>query len=391
MLFRHFFTIVLFIAILAIPLAHTQIYQKAIMTLILLSGFYIILFKKSYSFSDILLLYKDVIILTTILICCMIISMIANRIVSSYSWDGVYQAAFTHFFGFIALLFFYKEGFFGKAGKNLIFFFLLISLSIELAIGFGQIFFQFNFIKGVFGSLQSGLTGTTINRNIFGFYMAFGTILTLFAVISSREILKTHYLILLTLFFVGLLFSYSRSSWLFVFVFTLSCTVVFFKQIRKRDISLLLFIISLFAIPLLFSHSLGDRFMSIMEGDSSNRFEIWQTTLSLINEKLFLGHGVRNFNFEATGAYFPHNFILDILYSMGILGFCVSIALLILTCKEIIKTNLLYLPLFFALFAAMQFDHDITSRRVLSMLMLFAFFVFSKRIDKQSIKNQQKM
>ncbi|MDR2342714.1 MAG: O-antigen ligase family protein [Campylobacteraceae bacterium] len=317
--------------------------------------------------------------------------MIANRIVSSYSWDGVYQAAFTHFFGFIALLFFYKEGFFGKAGKNLIFFFLLISLSIELAIGFGQIFFQFNFIKGVFGSLQSGLTGTTINRNIFGFYMAFGTILTLFAVISSREILKTHYLILLTLFFVGLLFSYSRSSWLFVFVFTLSCTVVFFKQIRKRDISLLLFIISLFAIPLLFSHSLGDRFMSIMEGDSSNRFEIWQTTLSLINEKLFLGHGVRNFNFEATGAYFPHNFILDILYSMGILGFCVSIALLILTCKEIIKTNLLYLPLFFALFAAMQFDHDITSRRVLSMLMLFAFFVFSKRIDKQSIKNQQKM
>jgi O-antigen ligase len=358
--------------------------------LIFLTALYIILFKKARAFSDILFLYKDLIALTATLALCMIISTLSNGVTSFYSWDGVYQVIFVHFLGLIAMLFFYQEGFFGKIGKNLIFFFLLISLSLELIVGFGQMIFGLNLIKDVFGSLQSGLTGTTINRNIFGFYMALGAILTLIAIISYREMLKTRFLVLLTLFFTALLFSYSRASWLFVFVFALSCMVVFFKRIQKRDVSLFLFIVLLFAAAFLFSPSLGDRFVSMLEGESSNRFEIWQTTLTLINEKLFLGHGVRNFDYELTGAYFPHNFILDILYSAGILGFCVSAAILILTCKEIVKTNLLYLPLFFSIFAAMQFDHDITSRRVLSMLMLFAFFIFSKRVDRQSVKNQQK-
>ncbi|MDR0408292.1 MAG: O-antigen ligase family protein [Campylobacteraceae bacterium] len=384
-LFGHFFATVLFAAILSIPLANVQIYPKAMVVLILLTCLYIFSFKRVHAFLNILLLYKDLVILIATLSACMIASMFLNRITSSYSWDGVYQVIFIHFFGLLALLFFYREGLFER-GKKLILFFMILSFGIELISGFAQIFFQLNFIKGIFGSLQDGLTGTTINRNIFGFYMAFGTVLVFFKIMKLQKAIKMRYLVLQILFLVGLLFSYSRASWVFVFAFMLSYTALFFKQMRQKDILLFLSVFFLFAIAFVFSDALGDRFSSMIEGDSSNRFEIWQTTIQLIKQKLLLGYGVRNFDFEITGAYFPHNFILDILYSVGILGFSVSVVLLILTYKEIIKTNLIYLPLFFSFFAIMQFDHDITSRRALSMLMLFAFFIFSKRVDISDAK-----
>jgi O-antigen ligase len=385
-LFGYFFTAILFITILSIPLANVQIYPKSMMILMLLVSLYIVLLKKTRIFLNTLFLYKDLIALMAILGVCIISSMLDNRVASFYSWEGVCQVVFMHFFGFITLLFLYQEGFFGKMGKKLIFFLMLISFGIELISGFAQIFFQLSFIEGIFGSLQSGLTGTTINRNIFGFYMAFGTVLTLLKIIRSQGTINIYYPILLTLFFIGLLFSYSRASWVFVFVFMFSYTIIFFKQVKQRDALLFLFVLFLFAIAFVFSSALSDRFLSIIEGDSSSRFEIWQQTVEFIKQKFLLGYGVRNFDFEVMGAYFPHNFILDILYSVGILGFSVSAAFLVLTCKEIIKTNLIHLPLLLSFFMILQFDHDITSRRVLSMLMLLAFFIFSRRVDENNAK-----
>jgi O-antigen ligase len=363
----------------------THLYNKVARIIILIAILYIIIFKKIDAFIKLIILYKDIIILMAVLVVVMVISSIISPISTKTAFSTIQKIVPIYFCTLIAMLFFYQERFLSKNGKNIILVLLLIVLAIQLGTGIAQIFFQYSFKYGILGSFETGLTGITTNRNIFGFYMALGAVLTLMFFIKTQggKRIKVFYLTLLALFFIGLLFSYSRTSWVFVFVFVTSYMVIFFNKLQKKDIILFVFILTLFILPILLFNSLGDRFATILDGDGSGRLEIWQNTIKMIADRLLLGYGVNTFYLEAWQVSFPHNFMLDILYSVGICGFIVSGCLLYLTFKEIINTNMFYLPLFLAFFVALQFDHDITSRRVLASLMLFAFFVFSNRLDKK--------
>lgn len=374
------------IFIIFIPMK-TSIYPISFGLLVLFFISYIVLNQKFALINSILQEQKKPIVAFS----CVVISMIVSNALSDYttldSWRIVAHYIFRYFLFFIILLVLYKDG---CISKRFIVITLLCSLFLQNIDGIYQAITGFDFIRGYAGSLYAqegiapGLKGATFNRNTFGFFMALGvSFCTIFLLKRDLKLSKIQYLffmLTLFLFLFNLLFSYSRSAWVFYIVFLTFFIILENRYLTKKTLLTLIIIIMLIIAFFTYFDALLMRLFQLVHFQASNRDKIWLDTIALIKNNILFGYGVMTYEKLASqNIASVHNSILEILLYLGINGFVAFTYLLYTIWEQIVKIkNSIYYTFFFAILIITQFDHSIIkSIPMLSSLSIFAFFIFS--------------
>lgn len=327
--------------------------------------------------------YQTIIIAFGLVLVSMTISNTLSPYTTLESWSTEFHYLFRYFLMFIILSFFSRAKI---INKRLVLFCILFSLLFQGINGIYQSIFGFDFIKSNASSLYDGLTGATFNRNNFGFFMAIGSALCtgILFYYNEYKLPPKHIIalsILLSIFLFNLLFSYSRASWLFYFVFLLILLASEYKKISIKYILVFLVFLTLISCMFFYFDNLFFRLCQLLKMSDGGRSPIWNDVIYLIQQNMIFGYGLMTYEFIASQPiHSVHNSILEILLFLGLLGFIVLFLLLYLILKEILhKKNYFYLALFFAFLVIMQFDNSIIkSITTLSSLSLFAFFIFEK-------------
>ena len=382
------FKISLFIWILFIPMK-TSFYQISYVLMILLFLIYIFFYKKTTQFTEIIHEQKAILIAFSFIILSMTISNFISPISTFLSWKTEFHYVFRYLIMFLTLLLFYKERIFTKR-------FLVITIFISLLLqgidGIFQAIYHFDFIKGHLGNLHHGLTGAVFNKNTFGMLMALGASLSIGLISYQKQIILKKIIPLAVFFMIfifNLLFSYSRASWLFFISYIVVLLLINYKKINKYTLLSILIFLSILIAIFITNENLLSRFHSLIEKDSSHRFEIWAQTINIIKQRLFFGHGLMTFSDsvgKVNGIRFSgvHNSLLEITLFLGLFGFAAYTNLLWQIFKKIISNKTtIQLSLFFAFLTITQFDESIIKGIIpLSSLTIFAFFIFSQ--DKKT-------
>ena len=371
------FNIVLFLWVLFIPLKNS-VYQISVVLMIIFFIYHSITFKSFDKIKQMINKEKSIFIAFGLII----LSMIISSIIGINTQDSLKETSkffIRYILIFFVLLYFFDQKFFSKETLIKI---ILFSLSIYALDGVYQYITGYDFFKHL-PLMDHGLTGPIFNRNIFGFIMAIGTIISFFILIESKD--KRYMiisLILLLLFSFNLFFSLSRASWIFT-VTTIFLTIIytiFSGQLTKNKI--FLFAIFVLGVLLLFTtqEDLSKRFFLLIEGYSSNRFKIWLDTLPYIKESLFFGYGIDTFTILVTNKYSGiHNSTIEILLFLGLFGLIAY-----LNFFRVIFTRVFILKKYYCIFfllgllLLLQFDGSlIYSKLNLSVLILTLFYIYS--------------
>ncbi len=358
--------------IMALPFKNS-IYQLAIIMINISFLFIIIKNKDSSTLKS--LITRDKILLSAILV--LLSSMAVSNLFGLNPQDAfIAQLKFfyKYILVFFALLYFYDKKYFSLKVLTTI---ILISLSIQALNGL----FQHVTSTDIFSSrvLQSGgLTGSFSSRNVFGLFMLISAAL-FFVQIQMKS--TPHKLMPLMLFLfsisvIGLLFSYSRASWL---AFDIFYFIILFSA-KKGTILLTLIIppaiISLF---LLTNDSLVFRLEQLLAGNDSNRIEIWLWTFNSFKENWLLGYGLESWSMlkDVPPYRFAHNSILDVALHLGVIGLFSYIFLSLHIIKKAFQCHGLGLfALGVALFVISLFDHSVLEGKLfLPILTLYAAYV----------------
>lgn len=381
--------IILFIWIVSIPLKNT-IYQVSIVALILL--FFVDLYRtKSFSImKNIFLSYKHIFLSFGLIILSMTLSNTFG-IGAPKAWYLQFMFIIRYGFIFYILIYFYAKNY---ITPKIIILMILASLSLQGVDGLYQHFYDIDFINGHQVSNGAWLTGAVFYYNPFGMLMAIGGGLTISLLIEHKQFNLTKFqialLIVLSLMFTyDLLYSLSRASWVFFGIFISTMAILHYHRI---DTKIFLFSCLLLLLIIIFvsnDHDIFVRFQQLLQGDSSNRYDIWKNSIQAFLERPILGYGLNSFKEVVSQEYSAtHNNILEILLYMGILGFITFSFMLLLLFKEIKRTkNATYLSFYIALMAISQFDYSITSSKIfLSVLTLFAFLILSHKIKNNALQ-----
>ncbi len=382
------FKISFFIWVLFIP-AKTSFYPISYVFMILLFLIYIFFYKKTIQFTKIVYEQKTILISFSFIILSMTISNFISPISTFLSWKTEFHYVFRYLIIFLILLLFYRERIFTKR-------FLIITIFISLLLqgidGIFQAIYHFDFIKGCHGNLQDGLTGSVFQRNPFGMLMALGGSLSIGFISYQKQIILKKIMplsIFFMIFIFNLIFSYSRASWLFFISYLGVLLLLNYKRINKYTLFFILIFLSILITIFMTNENLLLRFHSLIEEDSSHRFEIWAQTIDTIKQRLFFGHGLMTFSNsvgKVNGIRFSgvHNSILEITLFLGLFGFAAYTNLLWQIFKKIFANkNTIQLALFFAFLVITQFDESVIKGIIpLSCLTIFAFFIFSQ--DKKT-------
>lgn len=385
--FFWFLKSIIFIFIIFIPMK-TSIYQISFGLLIILFLTYLFYYKKTDALKKLFLLYKDIFFGFFLIVLSMLVSNIIGQFTTIESWLALIQYIIRYFLFFWILIFFYAENIISKQ-------FILIAIFTALFIqgidGIYQILFGVDIIKANIGSLTEGLSGATDNRNVFGFFMAIGASIC-FAILFSNKIKESKnniYFFLIysnLLFFVfNLLFSYSRSAWLFYSIFILLVILGNRKQFSFRNVIILLLILGFIGVIFLSFSTLSVRFVELIAMNSSQRDLIWIDAIRLIKENPLFGYGLMTFKQIASQPiHTMHNSLFEIILFLGLFGFIVFTNLLFIILKEILKNkNSIHFAFFFAFLIVTQFDHSVIKGITsLSSLSIFSFFIFSDRLKQ---------
>ena len=388
--YSHIYKFLLFIWILSIPMKDS-IYQIAI-TLLLC----VFLFELSHQnnrtfFRELLLHYKDTAIALALIIASMSVSNLLG-IHAPKAWHLEIMYFLRYGIIFFILLYGYSRNYFSLFTLIMI---ILLSLSLQTFDGLYQHFFNVDFIRGSVVQNGEWLTGAVFYYNPFGMMMGLGAgiILTLLINNYKQTIIPSvlgiaGFLFLLCSFLYTMLFSLSRASWIAFIAFVATLIILNYKHISKKFL-LGFCIITIFIILFaLIDASLLHRITQLLQGDSSNRYDIWRSTLKAFSQSPYFGYGLDCFKLAVPSqSQFNgvHNSLLEILLSLGIVGLCVFSYALFLSIREIYRQKSShYFAFFMFLMVVSQFDHSIISSKIfLSILTLFSFFVFSHR---QTIK-----
>jgi len=127
---------------------------------------------------------------------------------------------------------------------------------------------------------------------------------------------------------------------------------------------------------------LNNQFLRLLSFDSSGRYRLWKDVLNVIAQKPILGYGPESYTLVSELPFsIVHNSFLEILLYTGTVGFVLCILLLYKVYMEIIiEKKFIYLSFYFSLLVISLFDYSIFATEILlSILTIFAFFVFSQR------------
>lgn len=376
----HFF---LCIFIIFIPMK-TSIYQISFVLLVLCFLSHLYLYQNFMTLKKLFTLYKDIFVSFFIVVLSMVISNVLSDHANVNSWKAIFYYITRYFLLFIMLLYFYKENIITK--KSLLIY-ILLSLLIQAIDGVYQAIFSYDIIKHNVGSLALGLQAATYNRNVFGFFMAIGLVLSTILIQNGAYLKKYHQIIIyftLPLYLFTLFFSFSRGSWVLYITFFILFTLLNIKTISKKYLFFVLIVLSITIICFISIDSLGNRFNSLIAMESSNRFTIWSDAITLIKQKYWFGYGISTYHLLTKIKISSiHNSILEILFSVGIIGFFAFSYLLFLVLKESLTKNIKVLfPIFISFIIMTQFTHGVLEgMSTLSAFSIFGFFVFSTRLD----------
>lgn len=383
---KNIFNILLFIWCISIPFKNA-LYQASIASILIFFIIFIIKYKDYNYLKEVCYKFKDLILVFSLIILSMTISNTINDVSKSDAWRIELMFVLRYGLLFIVLIYFYSKNFFNK--KLLIIFFL-ISMLVQVSDGIYQSIYGFDFFKHIVSDYPGGLTGAVFYRNVFGFLMGLSLLITTIYLVNSlkKNIVTMNtifFIILFLLFLYSTVFSYSRAVWVALFASFLMYIIINFKYLKIKH---LLYILIFFIIlVLIFTNvdSLLYRFNSLLSGDSSNRFEIWNKGLELIKEKLIFGWGIDSWKIHGLKDYAAlHNSILEILFYTGIFGLLWFLVIIMMTFKTIIinkNWELLFIITYLCINSL--FDHSIFESKIfLTILTLFMFFTYSYRVEK---------
>ncbi len=386
---KNLFLWIFCIWIISIPFKNS-VYQVSTVLLILIFLLDLIKSRNYTYFRDLFYIYKEYFLVFSLIILSIFISNFLNEIPKS-GWNSLFSYIYRYALICIILIYFYSKNIFSK---NTIRLFILISLGIQGLDGVYQAFVGYDLFKHNIGGFAEGLTGATFNRNNFGFFMGLGLLISYFSLIKkfSFDIKNMMFFLLLIVFIFCTLFSYSRATWVAVFVCLSLYSIINYKKINLKY--LIVFVIVIVATFYLFNFSdnLLIRFHSLVSGDSSNRYIIWIKAIEMIFQKPLFGWGIDSWEIFGIKEYAGiHNIYLEVLFSLGVLGFLCFSYFLFLIIKNIIKNRNYILFIFLIYFLVIgSFDHSILEGKTyLSSLTLLIFFIFSNNINKILINEQE--
>lgn len=381
---QNIFVFLLFLWTVSIPFKNA-IYQGSTIFLIIFLLFYVIKNKDYDYFKNLFNRYKDLFIAFSLIILSMSISNTVNDVSNTDAWRLELNYIYRYALIFVVLIYFYSKDFFSK---QMFVIFVFISLGIQGLDGVFQSIMGYDIFKHNIGNLNNGLTGVTFNRNIYGFFVGLGVILS-FLLIKKEDILNKTNFITLPFFMIFLfctLFSYSRAVWVSLFVSFIIYICLNYKKINMKHIFIFIFIFILLFLSISNIDLLQSRFNQLVQGNTSMRDVIWLNTIELIKERVFFGWGLDTWQIHGMKEFAGiHNITLEILFFMGFFGFLTFIGFLIIVIKEIFnqKTYQLLIFIVFMLIVG-QFDHSlITGKTYLSSMVILMFFVFKNRVEKK--------
>ena len=196
------------------------------------------------------------------------------------------------------------------------------------------------------------------------------------------------YAFIFIIFIFSTLFSYSRATWVSIFICFILYLILNYKQINIKHIMGLSIVFVL--LSGIFSNIdwLQNRFQQLLMGDTSQRNTIWISAIDLIKQKLFFGWGIDTWGIyglkEFAGIHNISSKILFYMFFFGLVSFIIFLGLII---KEIFNIKNYKVLIFIVVMLIIgQLDHSIiTGKTYLATMTILMFFVFMNRIDKKEI------
>jgi len=380
---KYFFNILLFFWVIFIPFKNA-FYQASTVVIGLFFVIYLIVKKDFVYLKELLFLYKDLVVIFILIIISMTMSNLLNDVSSTKAWRLEINYIYRYAFIFLSLVYFYSKNFFSR---KILVIFILVSLSIQALDGVYQSIMLVDFFKEKQGSIFIGLTGATFQKNAFGLIVGVGTLL-IFLLIDKKKsfYVNIFYSLLFLIFLFCTLFSHSRAVWVALSVVFILYILFNVKKIRL--VHLLSFIIFLTILSIMFYNiePLYTRIELVLNGHYAYRFQLWEHSLNLFNQKPFFGWGLDIWKIYGMKDHSgTHNVTLEILIYVGSIGLFIYFVFLVLTLKEIYVNkdfNILLIWVYFVIDS--QFDQSIFSGKIfLSSLVLLLFYTYIGRIDKE--------
>lgn len=374
----------LFIWIVFIPMK-TSFYQISSFAISII--FIFLFFKDNFLKTILYQKYKSIILPFLFVIFSMVLSNSINLIDRLDSWKIIIYYVFRYFLIFLTLLYAFEQK---MISRKFVFISFMASLSLQAIDGVYQSLFGYDFLKQLVASLDIGLSGATFNRNVFGLFMAIGASLCTNLIFKNKDYRLKRMalffsLILLLMFLYCLLFSYSRSAWLFYAIFITSLFCFNHEVLTIKHFLFLMILLTSVAILFYSSPQLMARFHQLVSGEDSARYSIWINTISFIKESPFFGYGL--ITYDTVGLSNPnapkiasiHNSVLEILFFLGSFGFIAFSYLLYAIYVKIVDfKDKAYLSFFISSAIITLFDHSIISGMTnISALVILSFFIYS--------------
>lgn len=375
--------IILLVWIVSIPFKNS-IYQISIVVLPLL------FFADLYFTHSIMILknifrtYKDVTIAFGIIVVSMTLSNVFG-IQAEKAWylELMFIARYGLIF-FVLIYFYYKDYF----SLKLLVLMILGSLTLQGVDGLYQHFYGIDFISGHQVIDGAWLTGAVFYYNPFGMLMSIGACITISLLIYhdrfKLSILQMGLLTIFTFIFIyDLLYSLSRASWVSFAVFVLCISALNYKKFNLKIIITLLLVLALIILFVTNDGSILARFNQLLQGDSSDRYYIWENSIKAFLQSPLFGYGLNSFKQVVTVKYSAtHNSILELLLFVGLVGFVAFSYMLYLLIREVYQhKDAIGFSFFTSLLVITQFDTSVTGSKIfLSILTVCAFYILARRI-----------
>lgn len=206
---------------------------------------------------------------------------------------------------------------------------------------------QYGGISNYLNIMETGsrLGGEITNENAFGMVFGNSALCAMYYAILKRK--KIHFLSLIPLVFFG----FSSGSKKVVFIicagFLGLCLIKYgVKRIYKLFLAIVIFIIAIkYVLSLPIFETVNDRLMSYLSGNTNTsdnaRNNMIQFGLELFGNRPILGYGLQNFrNFYHSGQYSHNNFV-ELLVSVGLIGFIIYYLMYLIPVIKIVKNWIL--------------------------------------------------
>ncbi len=236
---------------------------------------------------------------------------------------------------------------------------ILISMTIYMLNGYFQYYVGYDLFFHHPFNATIGITSISQNRNLFAFAALFYFVVLLYLSFEKKEKSLWIYILLLASVILILL-TFCRQIWLSMIII-----VVIVGLFKYHNFSLkyfLLAVISIVIIALILFNipELHHRLVALGEMQSSGRIEYWKLLIPHISETPIFGHSLQSpiNNIALDGIYFDyvHNLTIEILYSLGMVGFFLYMVFIYYFLKILIKCKKKILkPYFLATFIALIF------------------------------------